>query len=151
MTIKEVFYWIIVLVLAILWTSSVAYVAYLRVAELEKDRAIADALPHPWYGPCDGFGDGETCKECEEVRAHCLEHNFHHITDAQIDAAWRYANASKNATAAFASELALKELGIERCTRCGGRGTSLDIVDGYNALTERVTCPVCNGKGWIKT
>ena len=34
---KEVFYRIIVLVLAILWTSSVAYVAYLRVAELEKE------------------------------------------------------------------------------------------------------------------
>ena len=48
----------------------------------------------------------------------------HFITDAQIDAAWRYANASKNATAAFASELALKELGIERCP---------------------------SGKGWIKT
>jgi hypothetical protein len=20
--------------------------------------------PHPWYGPCDGFGPGHTCSEC---------------------------------------------------------------------------------------
>ena len=36
MTIKEVFYWIIVLVLAILWTSSVAYAAYLAIKALQK-------------------------------------------------------------------------------------------------------------------
>ena len=49
-----------------------------RIAELEKDLIIADALPHPWYGPCDGFGDGGTCKECEEVRTHCIEQNYSH-------------------------------------------------------------------------
>jgi len=36
MTIKEEFYWIIVLVLAILWTSSVGYVAYLTIKALQK-------------------------------------------------------------------------------------------------------------------
>jgi len=22
---------------------------------------------HPWYGPCDGFGSGGSCAECEEL------------------------------------------------------------------------------------
>ena len=60
------------------------------------------------------------------------------ITEAQLDAAWRYANASKNATAAFASELALKELGIERCEGCEHRPRDYRPQD----------CPDCDGHGW---
>jgi len=25
--------------------------------------------PHPWYGPCDGFGPFETCAECNSIKS----------------------------------------------------------------------------------
>jgi hypothetical protein len=28
---------------------------------------------HPWYGPCDGFGDGGQCAECEKTRGEARE------------------------------------------------------------------------------
>lgn len=26
--------------------------------------------PHPWYGPCDGFGPDGTCCECQQAFGH---------------------------------------------------------------------------------
>jgi len=108
-----------------------------RIEELEKDRRISDGLPHPWYGPCDGFGPDGTCVECREVREHCLEHNYYPITDEQIDKAWEEAHRDP-----IRVWDVFDLLGIVRCPDvpdgCGGTGMTLGD-----------TCPDCNGKGWV--
>ncbi len=35
-------------------------------AARDIDHGPTGADPHPWYGPCDGFDDGE-CAECARV------------------------------------------------------------------------------------
>ena len=105
----------------------------MRIEELEKDRRISDGLPHPWYGPCDGFGPDGTCVECREVREHCLEHNYYPITGDQIDAAWEFALESDQ----HVSLDLLSKLGIVRCETCPWHQPVPDV------------CPDCNGKGWV--
>jgi hypothetical protein len=74
----------------------------------------------------------------DQVSALSGEEDFHILTTAQIDAAWRVTvdpNISENAL--MNVEAALKELGIVRCEGCGGRGiiqhleTPLEPDDDY--------------------
>lgn len=77
------------------------------------------------------------------------------ITHKQIDAAVKMANQpyfEKGHSEIVRQHTwnVLNKLNIFRCEECGGSGTSLDIVDGYNTVTEKVICPACNGHKWIK-
>lgn len=77
------------------------------------------------------------------------------ITHKQIDAAVKMANQpyfEKGHSEIVRQHTwnVLNKLGIFGCEGCGGSGTSLDIVDGYNTVTEKVICPACNGHKWIK-
>jgi len=105
-----------------------------RIKKLERDRTIADNLPHPWYGPCDGFAEDGGCKECEEVRQYCLEHNCHIITNKQI-------SAMVNGGMLNSDWEIVAKLGIKRCDH-------LKASQINGELTE--PCPDCNGEGWVR-
>ena len=69
------------------------------------------------------------------------------LTQGQIDAAWAYANDPVlRPFTRKGAELALKELGIERCEKCCGTGRPEYPLEGNYG-----PCPDCNGRGWIKT
>ena len=118
-----------------------------RIAELE--RGIPLTGPHPWYGPCDGFGPKGTCQECKEVREHCLEHEYMYITKADIDAVVEFANSIGRGSPEWKCAWStLKRLGIVTCEECGGSGKvyKQGIVGGY-----RAQCPSCHGHRWKET
>jgi len=124
--------------------------AHERIAELEKEN--------------DQLRDIEIIHEGGHIRVtiggaealpFCIHRNFgddveleshpygHHITDAQIDAAW---GSTLQHSDYEVVKRALAELGIERCGGCGGDGRiALDDVDGKYAEGP---CPDCHGRGW---
>ena len=70
------------------------------------------------------------------------------ITDAQIDAAWRYMEDHSDVYVRGKIEQALYRVGIVRCDGCHGDGRiAIDDVGGEYAEGD---CPDCNGHGWVK-
>ena len=100
-----------------------------RIEELEKD------VRREWL-----IGYDEAHTETEK--------KAHHITDAQIDAAWKWVPDVIVKQRGMLVEPALAELGILRCEGCGGSGVA--VVQAGPDIHEKMQdeCPDCNGKGW---
>ncbi len=68
----------------------------------------------------------------------------HIITDAQIDAAWAFANAQHHELTKVAALRALAKFGIERCEGCGGSGVTSPTHE-----LDAEDCVYCDGHGWV--
>jgi hypothetical protein len=66
----------------------------------------------------------------------------YHITDEQIDAAWKYTKEGWDCGQSV--EDALNKINIFECEGCGGEGNSYSAAE-YNDKP----CPDCNGHGWV--